>query len=194
MANVMLSHTELEMVTNAELILTKNRIIQKVMELFGQVSAAAQDTLSVGLLKDLPEVQAIGPKISKGEQYQELPWVMLDYPRLFSNQHVLAIRCFFWWGNYVSLVLHLKGDYLDKHQVRLAANPWGEAMLFDVGQDEWNNDLAHADFQPIQQVPASVWQERSYVRIATKIPLSEWDRIESFLMNQYQYFNQVLTT
>lgn len=193
MANVMLSHTELEMVTNAELILTKNRIIQKVMELFGQVSAAAQDTLSVGLLKDLPEVQAIGPKISKGEQYQELPWVMLDYPRLFSNQHVLAIRCFFWWGNYVSLVLHLKGDYLDKHRVRLAANPWGEAMLFDAGQDEWNNDLAHADFQPIHQVPASVWQERSYVRIATKIPLSEWDRIESFLMNQYQYFNQVLT-
>ncbi len=181
------------MVTNAELILTKNRIIQKVMELFGQVSAAAQDTLSVGLLKDLPEVQAIGPKISKGEQYQELPWVMLDYPRLFSNQHVLAIRCFFWWGNYVSLVLHLKGDYLDKHRVRLAANPWGEAMLFDAGQDEWNNDLAHVDFQPIQQVPASVWQERSYVRIATKIPLSEWDRIESFLMNQYQYFNQVLT-
>lgn len=189
----MLSHTELEMVTNAELILTKNRIIQKVMELFGQVSAAAQDTLSVGLLKDLPDVQAIGPKISKGEQYQELPWVMLDYPRLFSNQHVLAIRCFFWWGNYVSLVLHLKGDYLDKHQVRLAANPWGEAMLFDAGQDEWNNDLAHADFQPIQQVPASVWKERSYVRIATKIPLREWDRIESFLMNQYQYFNQVLT-
>jgi len=68
MANVMLSHTELEMVTNAELILTKNRIIQKVMELFGQVSAAAQDTLSVGLLKDLPEVQAIGPKFCNREQ------------------------------------------------------------------------------------------------------------------------------
>lgn len=193
MANVMLSHTELEMVTNAELILTKNRIIQKVMQLFGEVSAAAQSSLANGLLNDLPEVQAIGPKISKGEQYQELPWVMLDYPRLFSNQHVLAIRCFFWWGHYVSIVLHLKGAYVQQHREALQASVWDAGTLFDTGHDEWNNDLTHPDFQPIQQVPAAVWHERSYIRIATKIPLSEWDRIESFLINQYQYFNQVLT-
>jgi hypothetical protein len=193
MANVMLSISELEMVTNAELILTKNRIIRKVMELFGEVSAVAQTSLAQGLLRDLPEVQAMGPKISKGEQYQELPWVMLDYPRLFSNQHVLAIRCFFWWGHDVSMVLHLKGDYAEKYRAALAANHWGAEMLFDTGTDEWNNDLTHPDFQAIQQIPASAWQERSYIRIATKIPLREWDRIESFLINQYQYFNQVLT-
>ncbi len=181
------------MVTNAELILTKNRIIQKVMQLFGEVSAAAQSSLANGLLNNLPEVEAIGPKISKGEQYQELPWVMLDYPRLFSNQHVLAIRCFFWWGHDLSMVLHLKGDYLEKYRATLQACAWAEGTLFDMGQDEWNNDLTHPDFQPIQQVPAVVWQERGYLRIATKIPLCEWDRIESFLINQYQYFNQVLT-
>lgn len=194
MANVMLSDRELEMVTNAELILTKNRIIQRVMELFGNVSASAQTILASGLLKGLPEVQAIGPKISKGEQYQELPWVMLDYPRLFSNQHVLAIRCFFWWGNYVSVVLHLKGDYMEKHRAALQVSVWAEGTLFDTGHDEWNNDLIHPDFQPIAQVPAAVWQERSYLRIATKIPLSEWDHIESFLINQYLYLNQCLTT
>ena len=194
MANVMLSDRELEMVTNAELILTKNRIIQKVMEHFGRVSAAAQLCLAKGLLKDLPEVQAIGPKISKGEQYQELPWVMLDYPRLFSNQHVLAIRCFFWWGNYVSIVLHLKGAYVQQHRAALQASVWDAGTLFDTGHDEWNNDLTHPDFQPIAQVPAAVWQERGYLRIATKIPLSEWDHIESLLINQYQYLNQCLTT
>ena len=189
----MLSDRELEMVTNAELILTKNRIIQKVMELFGDVSAAAQTILANGLLKDLPEVQAIGPKISKGEQYQELPWVILDYPRLFSNQHVLAIRCFFWWGHDLGMVLHLKGDYLEKHRAALQARVWAEGTLFDTGQDEWNNDLAHTAFQPIQQIAVSVWEERSYLRIATKIPLREWDRIDSFLINQYQDINQVLT-
>ena len=36
MANVKLSKDELELVTNAELILTKNRIIQKVYDLFGR--------------------------------------------------------------------------------------------------------------------------------------------------------------
>ncbi len=82
MANVKLSKDELELVTNAELILTKNRIIQKVYELFGELSIAYRE-----LSKDLDEdLLHIPPKISKGENYLGLPWVMLDYPR---NFHVM---------------------------------------------------------------------------------------------------------
>ena len=42
----------------------------------------------------------VSPKISRGEQYLGLPYVMLDYPRIFSKENVFAIRTFFWWGNY----------------------------------------------------------------------------------------------
>ena len=49
-------------------------------------------------------------KISKGEN-MGLPWVMLDYPRLFGQEDVLAIRTMFWWGHCFSVTLHLKGRY-----------------------------------------------------------------------------------
>jgi len=38
---------------------------------------------------------AIAPKISKGENYEGLPWVILDFPRYFDKENVFAIRCFF---------------------------------------------------------------------------------------------------
>ena len=101
-ANVRLSVEELRLVTDPAWILTKNSIIRKVVEMFGELSGEWR-----GLVTAVTE-----PKISKGEQHKGLPWVMLDYPRLFGKEDVLAIRTMFWWGHCFSVTLHLKGKYL----------------------------------------------------------------------------------
>src|SRR6185369_7340402 len=54
-------------------------------------------------------VSASNPKISRGENYRALPYVMLDYPRHFTKESTLAIRTLFWWGNFFSISLHLSG-------------------------------------------------------------------------------------
>src|SRR5437868_14845354 len=110
--NVELSKNELELVTNADVILTKNSIIEKVYALFGLLS----EEYKIILLQHshhLPaEIFNKAPKIYKGEQYQSLPYVMMDYPRCFYKDDVFAIRSFFWWGNYFSITLQLSGQYL----------------------------------------------------------------------------------
>ena len=92
-ANVSLSAVELQLVTDPGWILTKNGIIQKVYDLFGSLSASY-----VALAKELAvpeELLLMPPKISRGEQYKGLPYVMLDYPRCFGKEDVLAVRTFF---------------------------------------------------------------------------------------------------
>jgi len=115
MTNVKLSKEELALVSEAGFILTKNRIINKVDDLFRQLSEDFQQRS-----KHLPEsIISIPPKISKGENYNGLPWVMLDYPRAFSNSDVFAIRCFFWWGNFFSITLQLQGSYKDMYSTSI---------------------------------------------------------------------------
>jgi len=97
----MLSTKELELVTNPNIILTKNAIIGKVYDLFGQLSEAYKTVLTN------KELLAIGPKIARGENYQGLPWVMLDFPRKFTQSDTMAIRSFFWWGHFFSITLQL---------------------------------------------------------------------------------------
>ncbi|MBK8087192.1 MAG: hypothetical protein IPK31_04125 [Chitinophagaceae bacterium] len=91
-ANVSLSAFEKQLVTDASWILTKNNIIQKLFVLFGELSETWQSNT---VLQQLPSaINEIPPKISKGENYEGLPYVMLDYPRCFSKEDVFAIRTF----------------------------------------------------------------------------------------------------
>jgi hypothetical protein len=145
-AKLGLSEEEHRLVSDAGVILTKNAIIAKVYDLFGELAQAQVDAA-------LPEeARTAPPKISKGEHYKGLPYVMLDYPRLFSNLHVLAIRTQFWWGNYFSVTLHLKGLYRERYMGRCVAahaELAGDGYLLALGEDEWEHEMREPWYRPI---------------------------------------------
>jgi len=190
MANVKLSKEELALVTDAEFILTKNRIIQKVYELFGQLSEIFQ-TKS----EQLPSsFLSIPPKISKGENYLGLPWVMLDYPRAFSNTDVFAIRCFFWWGNFFSITLQLHGsnttNYCEAITAYLSKN--ADEWWICVGDDAWQHHFDSNNYIPYDGgVDLS---GRPFIKLAKKIPLQQWDRSFDFFSGTYQEILAMLGT
>ena len=95
----------MRLVTDPAWILTKNSAIGKVVALFGELSGEWREMMG-------SRVGWGDPRISRGEQYKGLPWVMLDYPRVFGKENVLAVRTMFWWGHYFTVTLHLKGEYL----------------------------------------------------------------------------------
>jgi hypothetical protein len=108
----MFSDAELQMACDPEVILTKNRIIEKVYQAFGDTAHNLLGLIEP-LREILPDETLVMPKISKGEQYRGLPWVMLDYPRVFDHEKGhLAIRVMFLWGNYFLVQLHISGKYL----------------------------------------------------------------------------------
>ena len=59
------------------------------------------------------------PKISKGENYKGLPWLVLDYPRYFNKEDIFAIRTLFWWGNFFSITLHISGKYKMRYEKKI---------------------------------------------------------------------------
>jgi hypothetical protein len=109
-AKIQFSQEELELVENAGLILTKNTIIRKIHELFGLISEQMKSELQIASLPE--EIKQTSPKISKGENYKGLPYVVLDYPRLFTRENIFAVRTLFWWGHYFSVTLQLKKTFL----------------------------------------------------------------------------------
>src|SRR6185369_6006174 len=119
---IQLSPLEIDLLNNSEWILTKNGIVKKAQRLLERVQE------NIGSYTDhhpgiFPkEVLAISPKISKGENYKGLPWLMLDYPRFFDKENFFAIRTMFWWGNFFSTTLHLSGKYKELHSKNLINN------------------------------------------------------------------------
>jgi hypothetical protein len=196
-AKVTLSPKELELVNNADWILTKNRIIQKVTDLFGEIGNTYRG--DAGKYPGFAQsgVFSLEPKISRGEQYQSLPYVMLDYPRVFTQQDIVAIRSFFWWGNHCSIQLVLKGKYLAEygppinHYFQLFGKyaPETRDWYIGVGADPWQHHFEKDNYLPMTDWNGSSVLDLPFLKLAKKIPLQEWDDIDQFMI---RHFNRLL--
>ncbi|MCW3081597.1 hypothetical protein [Segetibacter sp.] len=187
-----LSEYEMKLVQDADLLLTKNKIIQKVYEVFGKLSEFYKQSSSN---KNLPVVNAISAKISRGENYKGLPYVILDYPRHFGKVDVFAVRTFFWWGNFFSITLHLSGQYKSDYiaAVKSAMNQnLFEGWFVSCGDDPWQHHFERDNYTPLQLEKGCDFEGSSYLKLAKKIPLDKWDEVERFCESNFSFLMEVL--
>lgn len=131
---------------------------------------------------ELPEGTA-SAKISKGENYEGLPWVMLDHPRYFQKEEVFAIRSFFWWGNFFSITLHLSGQPLKK-AAPVLLEKFDElrktGFLVCVNQDPWRHDMGNENYRRIRKMKEKEFRKlimtKEFVKIAACVPLKKWEK------------------
>jgi hypothetical protein len=188
-AKIQLSPAEARLVTNAEVILTKNRVVEKTWQLLESVQ---EQMLQVAPIlqqaQDRPfsnaHAFAIPPKISRGENYGGLPYLVLDYPRIFQQHATFAIRSFFWWGHFFSSTVQLSGDY------KTAALPKLEAAYPTFSAHHIDN------YQPVSEMEygdlKKLLHTQPHVKLATKLPVTDWEQADSFLLDNWKLYLEVL--
>ena len=129
-SKVTLSDAELALAMDPQVMVMKNAVVDAVYGLFGRVAERQREILSP-LRPRFGEVFDLPPKISRGEKYRGLPYVMLDHPRSFTPHDILAVRTLFWWGHFFSVTLHLRGRWLERFEpVILASRARWAAIQF----------------------------------------------------------------
>lgn len=175
---VRLSPEEAALLMRSDWILTKNRILQKVMDLLGLLQET-QHAESGGLPE---EVSKTGAKIFRGENYKGLPYLILDQPRLFTKEDVFAVRSFFWWGHFFSSTLQLAGSYKKKYEERIiAAFPLLQQQQFFIciNEDPWVHDFEEGNFISLEMITAdrfkNIITDHPFCKLSKKINLDQWD-------------------
>jgi hypothetical protein len=184
-----LSPTEKEMVSDAGIILTKNIIQKKVIGLLQTV----QEDISKGS-KDLsPFLFSVPPKISKGENYEGLPYAILDFPRIADKEDLCFIRSMFWWGNFFSSTLHVSGNYknaLVKNIEKIRQLPETGLYYLGINSDPWVHHFRTDNYKPLQEISRQDLEERfqtmPFIKIAAKFPLEEWESAATELINSWR--------
>jgi hypothetical protein len=113
---------ELALLIQPEFFLTKKRLGVKINDLLTQCIPIIQEKLEANSSNLQQNIFNSQPKISRGENYLNFPWQILDYPRDFGKEDIFALRTLCWFGNGFSLSLHLSGDYAKKYIDGIAAN------------------------------------------------------------------------
>lgn len=198
-AKIRLSSTEIELIKNADWILTKNAIIEKIVQFFSSLQEEQRNVLQLYENKLPSRFFTASPKISKGENYSGLPYVVLDYPRFFDESGFGAIRTMFWWGNFFSITLHIsEGNKKVFEKKLINAYPLIQQEKFYccISENEWIHHFFPENYISVSEMTEEAYRKRieeaSFVKIATKISLERWETAEDFLLNHYKSLLEIL--
>lgn len=180
-----LTPEEYSIVNNSRFLLVKADIINKVKAEFEVLQDAYAGILnSAGII--LPATAA--PKISRGENYKGLPYLVLDYPAVFNKENILAFRTMFWWGNFFSITQHLQGTYKEQYlqsitQKLLQSKPHG--LYLSCNQTAWEYHYETANYRPVEHMAdeqiISTLNQNNFIKLSAKLELSGYEQLQPFM-------------
>ena len=183
---------ELKYLQNTDFLKTKRLIIKGFIGLFEDIQTDILHLLDGGSF-ELPDgLIAKSGKITKGENYKDLPFVVLDCPRFFSKNDIFAYRSIFWWGNYLSNHFLLKGHYLDRYRAQFS-DSWSslkeEGVYLDLSGDPWNHDLSTSDYVHASQLSREkfdeILQRPEFFKLAWRVELDQLKAFHQFSLKNF---------
>ena len=179
--SIKLNPKELEVIQDRSFLVAKQNAIDKIVNLFSDLREWIDPIWEQQEWRDLIPASKDDVKISKGENYRQLPYVILDYPRLFSREDVFAFRSMFWWGHFFSFTLHLQGKSFEQYREHLkdslAQLPSGTDLFICVANKPWEYHYGPTNYKPLASLGksdiASILDEKDFVKISSWIHLTE---------------------
>lgn len=166
--------------------------MEKMLVALGVLGSKMQLEIEEKQEKIIEELVRSGPKISRGEKYLGLPYIILDYPRIFEKENILAIRTLFWWGNFCSVTLHVNGKYLPytaKHLTRRFKEFQQYDFYISTSGNEWNHDLRTMDYHLLSAATCEqtneALQTNQFLKLAAKVELTQWNNMENRLYSVF---------
>ncbi len=189
-----LTEKEVSVLSNSEFLTVKAEISSKInaslSDIHSELKQVAKNTPSE-VLKYFTKPG----KISRGENYNSLPYFVLDYPNHFKKDEVFAIRHLVWWGNFLSCTLHISGNLKKnlENQLLLFKEFYDQEEFFIcVNTTPWEyhykssnylkiNDLSNTDFQKILE-------EQTFIKLSIKAPIDAINDLKPFYKKIFLHF------
>lgn len=189
----MLTKEELSLLKNAEVLLLKNTALARIQDCLTRFQHAL-DTYSKGrndLSNLLPESSTT--KLSKGENYKGLPYVVLDYRAHYTKTNIFAFRTLFWWGHFFSFSLHLQGTFFENYRTNLLANSaklTTSDFYICIYETPWQYDFTDKNYVKISDLNnhelTALLSSKSFIKIAHKINLDEFNKLDEIGVSTFE--------
>ncbi len=184
---IKLTNHQLKLAADTDYPITKNQVIANISLLFDELGKQLQQADFEGSFKFLNNASY---KVTRGENYQGLPFVVLDYPKISGADFPLVFRTLFWWGKYFSFNIIVQDESLLKD---INPSVWlnKNRELFNLsGNDKWDNDVLSNAYEPLTlQSKLTYNYAAGCTRLSNILPISQYEE----LLN-YAEFYSLLTT
>uniref|UniRef100_UPI004048C247 hypothetical protein n=1 Tax=Roseivirga sp. TaxID=1964215 RepID=UPI004048C247 len=181
--SIKLSEEEYKILSDTSFLLTKQQIDKKISALLMnyQQELMVQNPRLFALLPS--SILPIPKKISKGQNYNGLPYWVVDFPSHFEKENIFTFRVVVWWGNFISTSLILSGYYFE--QVRLDFVKLGNSNFsFSINTNPWPiefepKNLIAVKSSSLNQIKAH-YENSKFVKLSARHELNKIERLTSF--------------
>ncbi len=197
---VILSEVEKITIGNTSFFSVKREIISKIINLLGEVGNNKQLIDSWKNILVNEEEKLFEPKISKGENYLGLPYLILDFPKKFEEDNQFAVRSFFWWGKYFANFLLLSGNDLKKLLPTILSNYSmliNKEIFVSINDDRWIHSIDTDYYSLTKNLSVDEFEntikKNGYLKLATILPIADFDIAGDYFVEQHFFFQKLLS-
>lgn len=194
-----LTPKELAYVSDTDFLITKRSIQQKINSLLVRTEEVLKVHIQDQALSFPDEASFRAGKIARGENYQNLPYQILDYPRLFQRDDVFALRTMFWWGHFYSATLHLQGKSWEMYQAVIHQKQdqlKQRGFYLCVHKSPWEYHRGEKNYRKldtlsIQEIDQYL-NNMHFLKIAAFLSLEDGDKLPEFVLGFFRFFSDIL--
>lgn len=169
----MLTKDDFSIISDQDFLIHKRAVLGKITTLLSEVEVGLKNSKSMdSTLLPIGTLTKSG-KISRGDNYKGLPYLVLDYPRYSHGNEIFLFRTMFWWGNYFLCMLisqncsHRLKDNLPTEKV---------GFFLNHGKSPWNYDLADVSWKPMNKAQ-TLSGPLPFISIGKRVNFNEIDQL-----------------
>jgi len=194
--NFNFSQEEAAAISERDFFIVKSSATKKVIDLFGAIEKEMKEWMA-GQDFGLKDLNISSGKIFRGENYKLYPYILLDYPRLFSKQSVFSFRTMFWWGHEFSFTLHLEGEALDHFRDSLVTQIEklkGKGVYFCVNDTPWQYNFTTENYLFLDELSEvnDLMRDKPFIKISRKMTVDSHEKVYNYCMDTFKLFLSVL--
>ncbi|MES2779891.1 MAG: hypothetical protein V4651_08325 [Bacteroidota bacterium] len=174
-STIKLTKHELDFASDTIYPETKQSVMLKMRELFAECGQKLNQNV---LYQELTQNGQF--KITKGEQYKGLPYLVLDCPQIKGSDFDWVARTMFWWGHYISCNLIIRTDMLEPKKQASALHQLKKTRIL-TGHNLWEQELESDAYSKLSDLSivdiTHILQDNTYLKISRKIALRKHARL-----------------
>ena len=185
----LLTTREIEVISDTEFLITKRAAINKIDELLSQTQKKISKNFKSSTLPFPSKDEFSNGKISRGENYRGLPFLVLDYPAMFSKENIFAFRTMFYWGNFFSVTLHIQDESLDYYREFILNdfnNLLNKNIYISVGKTPWEYHYGLDNYALLTEKHKDSINRCSFLKLSQKIEIKDWQQVPEFAVDFFE--------
>lgn len=180
---MLLSDRELHIINDSEFLKTKLAVFSKFSSLFGNVREKQKEVISKSDYLFQPNIDVLNGKIFRGENYQSLPYLVLDHPKLYSKSDTFSFRTIFLWGNYFTSFLHLEGNSLNIFRSIILNNITSfldNETYICINKTPWEYYFENDNYILLTKDNIDHIKDANFLKLGKKLALEKYDDLPNF--------------